>query len=207
MSILLCYPEQELIDALSTIKQKLQHIEIDTAKVLPLCKHLSETDLISLQEDYVQTFDRTPTQSLHLFEHIHGEDKMRGQAMVDLLEEYRSENFDLAGVNELPDYLPLFLEFLSLCEKQKALELLSASIDVIHHIGKKLQANHSIYASIFTVLISLSPTSPAPMNSPPVHDMDEAMEKFGYNPEGIEPLLTPNACTLCPSQQKKPMEI
>src|SRR3546814_12247654 len=74
---------------------------------------LKGTDLLEAQAQYISLFDQSRSLSLHLFEHIHGESRDRGQAMVDLLEHYRAKGLDLTTV-ELPDYLPMFLEFLSL---------------------------------------------------------------------------------------------
>ncbi|MFX8840915.1 nitrate reductase molybdenum cofactor assembly chaperone, partial [Acinetobacter baumannii] len=68
--------------------------------------------LYDLQEDYGLLFDRTRTLALHLFEHVHGESRDRGQAMVDLKKLYEDGGFSITA-NELPDFVPLFLEFLS----------------------------------------------------------------------------------------------
>jgi len=216
LSILLCYPEQDLLDNLAIIRS---YLEADSlAELNELLTYLATKDLISLQEHYVQSFDRTPSQSLHLFEHIHGEDRIRGQAMVDLMNEYQTAGFELV-CEELPDYLPLFLEFLAVCDPSKAQEFLGEAIDVINHIGQKLQQNNSTYAGIFKVLVRLSPVEPKPLTVPPVRDMDEAMEKFGPNPEGIEPLLSTrvvgsinhhatntcptNSCTQCTTDSER----
>ena len=69
-------------------------------------------DLYDLQERYVLLFDRTRSLSLHLFEHVHGESRDRGQAMVDLKTIYENGGLEIAAT-ELPDFVPLFLEFLS----------------------------------------------------------------------------------------------
>lgn len=198
LSVLLCYPEQALIDELPVIYDLLDQAKLDKQLITPLLLELSNKELIALQEEYVQTFDRTPTQSLHLFEHIHGEDRMRGTAMVDLMEEYKSMGFDMV-TDELPDYLPLFLEFLSVCNDAKTKELLGSAIDVISHIGKKLEANNSTYVGIFNLLETLSPVQPQPLTSPPIRDMDEALEKFGPTAEGVEPLLQTNTAAACAS--------
>lgn len=204
LSVLLCYPEKELIDDLSDIRLHLatsvEQNKWDIQLLEPLLEKLATEDLITLQENYVQTFDRNPRMSLHLFEHIYGEDRMRGSALVELLEEYREAGVDLQASDELPDFLPLFLEFLSLCEEKQAFDLLSASIDVVATIGKKLKSEESVYAGIFDLLVEISPTAPVPLITPPVRDMDEAMAKFGPNSEGLEPLLQPNAvCATCSS--------
>src|SRR5574343_942499 len=115
ISALLSYPEADMLAALPEIRTVVQTLDapVDLPEVLaPLLDYLSANDLITLQENYVATFDRNPSQALHLFEHIHGESRDRGQAMVDLLEEYRRHGFE-PEASELPDYVPLFLEFLS----------------------------------------------------------------------------------------------
>ena len=77
-----------------------------------LLDELATGDLYDLQERYVLLFDRTRSLSLHLFEHVHGESRDRGQAMVDLKALYERHGL-LMSSSELPDHLPLFLEFLS----------------------------------------------------------------------------------------------
>lgn len=110
LSALLDYPEPELLEALPEIDRLLAATP-DThqahEKLTPLLDTLRSTDLITLQEHYVATFDRNPSHALHLFEHVHGESRDRGQAMVDLIEEYRKYGVEPAA-NELPDYVPLF---------------------------------------------------------------------------------------------------
>jgi nitrate reductase delta subunit len=188
LSALLCYPSTELQAGISDIRQSIAPESEALSQLEPLLNYIEKTDLISLQEQYVQVFDRTPSHSLHLFEHVHGEDRARGQAMVDLLEEYRKHGFDVAS-DELPDYVPLFLEFLSETDDREAQSVLGDAVHVLAHIGGKLRGNNSLYASVFDVLVNLSPVAPEPLTVPPIRDMDEALETFGPNPEGIEPLL------------------
>ncbi|CAI3943680.1 MULTISPECIES: nitrate reductase molybdenum cofactor assembly chaperone [Commensalibacter] len=199
LSVLLCYPEQDLIDAVPELVARLEKLKIDPNFLSPLLKELGEQDLLVLQENYVNIFDRSRNHSLHMFEHIHGEDRIRGQALVDLMNEYKNHGFELSVIDELPDYLPLFLEYLSVCEKKQAIELLTSAIDVIGHIGKKLQETKSAYIGIFSLLEQYSTAKPVPLVTPPIRDMDEALEKFGPNIEGVEPLLQPNACKICPT--------
>ena len=190
MSALLCYPEQELIQALPEIRTVLSAQPALLQQIEPLLTHLGSGDMIALQENYVATFDRNPAHSLHLFEHIHGEDRARGQAMVDLLEEYKAHGFESVS-DELPDYVPLFLEFLSQCEPDEAARLLGDAVHVLHHVADKLQGNGSPYAGVLQAVVSLSPVAPLPLTVPPVRDMDEALETFGPGADGIEPLLKP----------------
>lgn len=188
LSALLCYPEPELQQGIGDVRAVLADESVYLAQLEPLLTHLAQTDLVELQEQYVQTFDRTPSHSLHLFEHVHGEDRARGQAMVDLLEEYRKHGFDVTA-DELPDYVPLFLEFLSECDSDEALNVLGDAVHVLAHLGGKLKGNQSVYATVFDVLVQLSPVVPEPLTVPPIRDMDEALETFGPSVEGVEPLL------------------
>lgn len=194
ISMLLCYPESDWLSALPELEEALAS-EADfngdaTTRLAPLLAQLRETSLIALQENYVATFDRNPSHSLHLFEHIHGESRDRGSAMIDLLQEYWKYDFD-ASASELPDYVPLFLEFLSLLPTEEALELLGDAVHVLAAIGRKLDANGSPYATAFQLLEALSPVTAQELAEPPVRDMDEAMEMFGPSMDGVEPLMNP----------------
>jgi nitrate reductase delta subunit len=194
ISILLTYPESDWLAALPELEGALAS-EADfngdaAARMAPLFAQLRETKLIALQESYVATFDRNPSHSLHLFEHIHGESRDRGSAMIDLLNEYWKYDFD-ASASELPDYVPLFLEFLSLLPTEEALALLGDAVHVLATIGRKLDANGSPFATAFQVLEALSPVAAQELVEPPVRDMDEAMEMFGPSADGVEPLMNP----------------
>ena len=193
LSALLLYPEPALIENLPELEAALAATPLMHAPLRPLLDALATDDLIKLQERYVTTFDRTPSHSLHLFEHIHGESRDRGQAMVDLMEEYKKHGLEMSG-EDLPDFVPLFLEFLSQLEDGKEAErLLSDAIHVLAHIGRKLAANGSPYAGIFDVLQQLSPVVAEELSEPPIRDMDEALETFGPGVDGVEPLLKTHA--------------
>ena len=194
LSLLLMYPEPDWLAALPELEDALVD-EADfngdaCSRLAPLFEQLRESKLIALQENYVATFDRNPSHSLHLFEHIHGESRDRGSAMTDLLNEYWKHDFD-ASATELPDYVPLFLEFLSLLPPEEALALLGDAVHVLATIGRKLDAGGSPYATAFQLLEALSPVQAQALAEPPVRDMDEAMEMFGPSVDGIEPLMNP----------------
>jgi nitrate reductase delta subunit len=167
-----------------------ESIQLERA-LAPLLDYLESAPLIRLQENYVATFDRSSSHSLHLFEHIHGESRDRGQAMVDLLEEYRKHGFELS-TTELPDYVPLFLEFLAQLPEDQVQALLGDAIHVLATIGNKLSAAQSPYACVFEVLRNHCTTEPQAFTEPPVRDMDEALETFGAGADGVEPLLRPS---------------
>src|SRR4030065_1152744 len=116
LALLLTYPEQAWLAHLDEVEALLVEEAATNAEAAPrlqaLFSLLRESSLIELQQNYVATFDQNPSHSLHLFEHIHGESRDRGQAMVDLIEEYRKHDLEI-DASELPDYVPLFLEYLS----------------------------------------------------------------------------------------------
>jgi len=191
LSALLSYPQPELIAAIPEIEQALASDPDALETLQALLTYLATNNVIPLQENYVATFDRTPSQALHLFEHIHGESRDRGQAMVDLIEEYRSHGFE-PKINELPDFIPLFLEFLSLMDLENSKKLLGDAIHVLAAIGVRLQRNDSPYSRIFMLLTTMTDVVPQEQSEPPVRDMDDAMDIFGPGADGVEPLLKPN---------------
>lgn len=193
LSVLLTYPTAELQQAVPQEILPLIQAEFPewTEKLQPLFNHLTQQDLIDVQEQYVATFDRNPNHSLHLFEHLHGESRDRGGAMVNLLQEYQKQGYEPEGY-ELPDYLPLFLEFLSVQPQAAALDMLGEAVHVINYLADQLANHDSVYAAVLQLVCSLSPVKPEPLKVAPVRDMDEALEVFGPTPEGVEPLLKPH---------------
>ena len=192
LAALLDYPQQDLLDALDEVDDALLAYPDAARELAPLIGTLRGRSLIESQEEYVATFDRNPRHSLHLFEHVHGESRDRGQAMVDLLDEYRSFGLDVA-TNELPDYVPLFLEVLGLVGSDDASTLLGEAIHVLAELGNQLKRDESPYAGVFAVLRDVCEVEPKPLTIAPVRDMDEALEVFGVGADGVEPLLTRNA--------------
>ncbi len=155
LSALLCYPSAELKQATGEISAVLAAEAILSPAALtalkPLLKDLAEADLYDLQERFVLLFDRSRTLSLNLFEHVHGESRDRGPAMVDLLETYRAGGFDLAST-ELPDHLPILLEYLSTRPIADAREMLADAGHIIAALAERLQRRDSCYAAVFTGL-------------------------------------------------------
>lgn len=191
LSALLLYPEAELLASQDQIEQLLgESLPHWQPYLQELFDTLRGSALIDLQQAYVATFDRNPSHSLHLFEHIHGESRDRGQAMVDLMAEYSRHGLQMVG-DDLPDYVPLFLEFLSQQSGEDAQRLLGDAIHVLAFIGRKLRANGSPYAGLFDLLQTLTPVQAEELSEPPVRDMDEALETFGPGADGVEPLLKP----------------
>jgi nitrate reductase delta subunit len=163
LSALLAYPTAELQTAVPEMRAAL-----DAEARLPrhnrdrIDRILEETatgDLYDLQERYVLLFDRTRSLSLHLFEHVHGESRDRGQAMVDLKSLYERHGLFLAS-SELPDHLPLFLEFLSEIPEAEAQELLEETSHVLEAIRQRLKKRKVSYSSVFSCAQALTHAKP-----------------------------------------------
>lgn len=118
-------------------------------------EYLARGDLLELQSAYVETFDRGRARSLYLFEHVYGESRDRGQAMVLLAGRYRQHGFEITA-RELPDYLPLVLEFLSQVDRDVADELLSEVGELLSLLHAQLTKRDSIYAVLLQPLLRLS---------------------------------------------------
>jgi len=165
LSALLSYPTAELKEAADEIREQI-HAEAlapawELLRLEPLIDDLNRLDLYELQERYVFLFDRTRSLSLHLFEHVHGESRDRGQAMVDLKTLYARGGLEI-DVRELPDYLPLFLEYLSTRPTEEARGLLAEPLTVIAALKERLIKRETPYAAIFRLLEAIAGAAPAP---------------------------------------------
>lgn len=159
LSALLSYPTQELIDAAAELKAIIEAEAVlpkaQKTAVLGLIDDLAASDLYDAQERYVLLFDRTRSLSLHLFEHVHGESRDRGQAMVDLIKLYEDGGFTPTD-KELPDYLPLFLEYASTREPREAIELVGQPAHVLAALRERLAKRNTPYEAVFFALVALS---------------------------------------------------
>ena len=158
LSALLSYPGADLQQTIPAIEEVLATEAIVTptqiAALQPLLRRLAGGDLFDLQESYVLLFDRSRTLSLNLFEHIHGESRDRGGAMVDLLETYRAGGFDLVGP-ELPDHLPVLLEFLATQPLATAREILADAGPILAVLAERLNRRQTPYAAVLAALAGL----------------------------------------------------
>ncbi|HXF54409.1 MAG TPA: nitrate reductase molybdenum cofactor assembly chaperone [Hyphomicrobiaceae bacterium] len=163
LSALLCYPTAEMKAAVPEMRAAL-----DAERCLPrknrdgldrLLEEIATGDLYDLQERYVLLFDRTRSLSLHLFEHVHGESRDRGQAMVDLMALYERHGLAIGG-RELPDHLPLFLEFLSEVPQAEARSLITEIAHILEAIRLRLEKRKDSYAAVFSCTQVLAPAKP-----------------------------------------------
>lgn len=159
LSLVLSYPTRELQQAMPEIGGVLASDTRLTAAarraLRPLVEELGGRDIYDLQETYVGLFDRSRTLSLNLFEHVHGESRDRGGAMVSLVEMYREAGFDPV-TSELPDHLPMLLEFLSTRPFVEAQETLADAAHILEALNARLCRRESPYGAAFAALLQLS---------------------------------------------------
>ena len=164
LGLLMSYPKPDWVAHLDDCTVLLKREDVLPKKqlkgVLAFIEELSAADIYEAQEQYVSLFDRGRSHSLHLFEHIHGESRDRGQAMVNLSDAYADKGL-IIDKAELPDFIPLFLEYLSLCPADEAFELLGEPIDIMATIATRLQKRDSSYAVLFDALVALSRVKPS----------------------------------------------
>jgi nitrate reductase delta subunit len=163
LAALLGYPSaelqahaDELRDAMGR-EQMLTHAE--RQRVEPLLRRLESEDLLDLQARYSELFDRSRSLSLHLFEHVHGDSRERGQAMIDLGRQYMESGFFL-DTSELPDFVPVFLEYASCLPLADARETLGQPVHVFAALAERLDKRMSDYAGIFHALVALAGVRP-----------------------------------------------
>jgi nitrate reductase delta subunit len=199
LAALLVYPEQALIDCLDEMAAILETEgalpKAERRALAALMADLRGGDLMDAQARYVALFDHTRSLSLHLYEHSHGESRDRGQAMVNLLNHYRSRGLDLRAC-ELPDFLPLFLEFLSTQPTGEARALLAQAVEVVALLRARLEQRGAPYGAVFRAIEALAPNAAdeariretvagdAPDDTPAALDRawEEAPVTFGSDP-------------------------
>lgn len=163
LSALLTYPTPELIGAADELAAVLDQEKLlpkaERAALQALIDDLASGDLLDAQERFILLFDRTRALSLHLFEHVHGESRDRGQAMVDLIKLYEEGGYT-PTTKELPDFLPLFLEYAAMREPTEAIELVGQPGHVIAALRERLAKRGSPYEAIFASLLAVAKVKP-----------------------------------------------
>ena len=161
LSLVLSYPTRDLQAAMPEIGGVLAaETRLTSAMrrtLRPLIEDLGQSDIYDLEERYVMLFDRSRTLSLNLFEHVHGESRDRGGAMVSLIETYRAGGFEPA-TSELPDHLPVLLEYLATCSASEAHGILGDAAHIFEALQVRLTRRDSAYAAVFAALLQLTST-------------------------------------------------
>ncbi len=192
LSALIDYPTADLLSALAEIRAVLRAEgalgPVSLARLDATLEMLAGHDLLTLQERWVALFDRLRSLSLHLFEHVHGDSRDRGPAMVDLIAHYRKAGFALSP-EELPDYLPVVLEFASAVPAEEARRVLADVAPLLGPIQLRLAKRGSPYAAVIAAIRELAGEAAAPAddglpeNDPTLEEIDrdwaEAEVRFG----------------------------
>lgn len=197
-SALLSYPTLELREALPEIAECVRASPLvavaERESLLRLVDDLATGDLLDTEGRYVETFDRGRATSLNLFEHLHGESRDRGQAMVELKQHYERAGFDLQ-TRELPDFLPVVLEYLSCRDLAETREILGDCAHILRRIGEALFARQSSYAAVLQALLAMAgeplidASAVRRVPEPPPEDLDREWVEppaFGGDPKNGE---------------------
>ena len=181
LSALLSYPSGDMRQALPEIADAVRNASIvapgEQRGLLDLIDELGQGDLLAAEERYVDLFDRGRALSLHLFEHLHGESRDRGEAMVELKQLYEQAGFELSTC-ELPDYLPVVLEYLSCRDLAEARAMLADCAHILTTIGRSLIARQSRYAAVLQALIVIAGETPIDVAKvPPVREQTETLDR------------------------------
>ncbi len=152
LSRLLDYPDRELLAHLDELRDVIcgdPDLEADERQALTaFVDWMQGRGLTALQGEYVQCFDLNPDHSLHLTHHSLGDDRSRGPALIELDEHYKAWGLEANARRELPDYLPLILEYVSVLDQTEARWFLAQMRPVVAHLAGNLKASGSPYAPL-----------------------------------------------------------
>ena len=158
ISRLLDYPDPLLwryrAELVAEVHAAIGDIPATVGPLVQFIDELTRQDMMDAQEQYSLLFDRGRALSLLLFEHVHGESRDRGQAMVDLMSRYEAQGFAIS-VKELPDYIPLFLEYLSQRPHSEIVEWLTDAGHILALLAARLRERQSPYAVLFECLLEI----------------------------------------------------
>jgi len=159
MAAVLGYPDAQMRGYLPEMRELLRSegavSAARLAEIDALIDSLASADPLETEANYVQLFDRGRATSLHLFEHVHGDSRDRGPAMIDLAQTYEKAGLYLAP-GELPDYLPAVLEFVSTQPPREARAFLGEMAHIFNALFTALQQRASPYASVVGALLELA---------------------------------------------------
>jgi nitrate reductase delta subunit len=159
LGALLGYPRPELREALPEIAAAIGASALiaprERAALLGLVELLANADPLWAEARYVELFDRGRAVSLYLFEHVHGDARDRGSAMVELKAIYEAAGFRLVA-QELPDYLPVVLEYLSCRSAREARDMLGDCAHILRAVGEALLQRGSPYSAVLEALLRIT---------------------------------------------------
>ncbi|ODU94428.1 MAG: nitrate reductase molybdenum cofactor assembly chaperone [Lysobacterales bacterium 66-474] len=197
LSALLAYPDAELRAALPEIVEAIRDARaVNTTMrkdLVALADEIASSDALEAEGRYVDLFDRGRRTSLNLFEHVHGDGRQRGPAMLELKQRYLDAGMEPVA-DELPDHLPLLLEYLSCRDAGEVRDTIGEIAHILRVLGNTLLQRHSRYAAVMAALLALGGEkgldAEAPV--PPAEDLDQAWEeKPAFAPPEPNPAVTP----------------
>jgi len=203
-SALLSYPREELQQALPELADVIAASPLvaprERGSLLALIDELAHSELLQMEERYVELFDRGRATSLNLFEHLHGEGRERGDAMVELKRHYERAGYELS-TTELPDYIPVVLEYLSCRDLAETKDMLSDCAHILKKLATALLARRSPYAAIPQALLAIAGENVVDAASvPPIRERPENLDRdwfeepaFAGAPTAAMGGATPNA--------------
>jgi nitrate reductase delta subunit len=156
LSVLLHYPDDEFILSLEALREAVEEIpQVEQReRCLHLLNYLVSNSLIRLQEEYTATFDFNPETSLNLTYHKWGDTRERGNALIGFHQLYESAGYESTSA-ELPDYLPLFLEFLSINRHECDFSFLGQYWEQLNDVGSRLREKDSPYSGILSIVLDI----------------------------------------------------
>jgi nitrate reductase molybdenum cofactor assembly chaperone NarJ/NarW len=177
---LLSYPDAESRLHLGEMRDALHTERALTfgrlGEIDALIDRLRSARPLDTEATYVELFDRGRGTALHLFEHVHGDSRDRGPAMVDLLKTYEQAGLFLAP-GELPDYLPAVLEYASTQPAAQARDFLREIAHILQAIFSALLRRESGYASVIAALLDLAGETAQAVKLPAEEGLDESWEE------------------------------
>lgn len=197
LSALLAYPDPELRAALPEIVAAIRDSRLLNARrkqgLVALADEIAGSGELEAEARYVDLFDRGRRTSLNLFEHVHGDGRQRGPAMLELRQRYLDAGMEPVA-DELPDHLPLLLEYLSCRDLAEARDTIGETAHILRQLGNTLLKKRSRYAAVMAALLALggekSLDARAPV--PPPEDLDRAWEeKPAFAPPEPNPATAP----------------
>ncbi len=196
LSALLAYPDAGLRAALPEISDAIRAAQAIgeplRSDLIALAEEIATSDPLEAEGRYVDLFDRGRRTSLNLFEHVHGDGRQRGPAMLELRQRYLDAGMDPVA-NELPDHLPLLLEYLSCRDQAEVRDTIGEIAHILRALGNTLLQRHSRYAAVMATLLALGGEkgldAQAPV--PPAEDLDSSWEeKPAFAPPEPNPAVT-----------------
>lgn len=196
LSALLAYPDAELRAALPEIVGAIRGERMLDAKrrgeLIALADEISSSDPLEAEGRYVDLFDRGKRTSLNLFEHVHGDGRQRGPAMLELKQRYLDAGMEPVA-DELPDHLPLLLEYLSCRDMDEIRDTIGEIAHILRVLGNTLLKRHSRYAAVMAALLELGNEKGLDTHAPvpPPEDLDQAWEERpAFAPPEPNPVVT-----------------